>query len=93
MEERRGEAFAGTEQLTVIGRQLHAGDLAPDFRLDYLDLADLAIRTVGLADSAGMVRRLERREQPGTPALPACDAAVGNSVHRFAIQCLYLYGE
>jgi thioredoxin-dependent peroxiredoxin len=58
MEERRGEAFAGPEQLTVMGRQLHVGDPAPDFRLDYLDLADLAIRTVGLADSAGMVRLL-----------------------------------
>lgn len=58
MEERMGEAFAGTEQLTVMGMQLHAGDPAPDFRLDYLDLADQAIRTVGLADSAGMVRLL-----------------------------------
>src|SRR5437773_11223611 len=58
MEERTGEAFAGTEQLTAIGRQLHAGDLAPDFRLDYLDLADLAMHTVGLADSAGLVRLL-----------------------------------
>jgi thiol peroxidase len=58
MEERLGEAFAGTEQLIVMGKQLHAGDPAPDFRLDYLDLADLAIRTAGLADSAGMVRLL-----------------------------------
>ena len=58
MEERRGEAFAGPEQLTVMGRHLHPGDPAPDFRLDYLDLADMAIRTVGLADSAGMVRLL-----------------------------------
>jgi thiol peroxidase len=58
MEERMGEAFAGTERLTVVGRQLHTGDPAPDFRLDYLDLADLAVRTVGLADSAGMVRLL-----------------------------------
>jgi thiol peroxidase len=58
MEERIGEAFAGTEQLTVMGRQLQRGDPAPDFQLDYLDLADLAIRTVGLADSAGMVRLL-----------------------------------
>ena len=58
MEERRDEAFAGPEQLTVMGRHLHPGDPAPDFRLDYLDLADLAIRTVGLADSAGMVRLL-----------------------------------
>jgi thiol peroxidase len=58
MEERMGEVFAGTEQLTVMGRQLHAGDPAPDFRLEYLDLADLAVRTISLADSAGLVRLL-----------------------------------
>jgi thiol peroxidase len=58
MEERKGEAFAGTEQLTVIGRQLHAGDPAPDFLLDYLDLADLVVRTISLADSTEMVRLL-----------------------------------
>jgi thiol peroxidase len=58
MEERIGGAFAGAEHFTVIGRQLQRGDATPDFRLDYLDLADLAIRTVGLADSAGMVRLL-----------------------------------
>ena len=58
MKERMGEAFAGAERLTVMGRQLHVGDAVPEFRLDYLDLADLTIRTVGLADSAGMVRLL-----------------------------------
>jgi thioredoxin-dependent peroxiredoxin len=58
MEERIGEAFAGIEQLTVIGKPLHVGDSAPDFRLDYLDLTDMAVRTVGLADSAGMMRLL-----------------------------------
>src|SRR5947209_16943291 len=58
MEERIGEVFAGDEQLTVIGRHLHAGDAAPDFRLDYLDLADLVIRTISLADSTGQVRLL-----------------------------------
>ena len=58
MEERMGEAFAGTEQLTVIGRQLQAGDPAPDFRLDYFDLADLAVHTISLADSTGLVRLL-----------------------------------
>ena len=51
MEEPIGEAFAGTEQLTIVGRQLHAGDPAPDFCLDYLDLADLVVRTISLADS------------------------------------------
>jgi thioredoxin-dependent peroxiredoxin len=58
MEERRGEAFAGTEQLTVMGRQLQAGDPAPDFCLEYLDLADLAVRTISLADSTRQVRLL-----------------------------------
>ena len=58
MEKRRGEAFAENVPLTVMGKQLHVGDVAPDFRLDYLDLADGAVRTVSLADSAGMVRLL-----------------------------------
>jgi thiol peroxidase len=58
MEERIGEAFADAEQLTVMGRQLHAGEAAPNFCLDYLDLADLVVRTITLADSAGMVRLL-----------------------------------
>jgi len=58
MEERKGFAFAGTEQLTIRGRQLQRGDPAPDFRLDYLDLADLVVRTITLADAPGMVRLL-----------------------------------
>src|SRR3954449_10840927 len=58
MKERKGEAFAGTEQLTVMGRHLQAGEPAPDFCLDSLDLADLVVRTITLADSTGMVRLL-----------------------------------
>ena len=58
MEERIGEAFANAEQLTVMGKQLHAGEAAPNFCLDYLDLADLVVRTISLADSAGLVRLL-----------------------------------
>lgn len=85
MEERRGEAFAGTEQLTVMGRQLQAGDPAPNFRLEYLDLADLVVRTISLADSTGMMRLLSvvnslqrplcqlvtRRWEALCPALPS----------------------
>jgi thioredoxin-dependent peroxiredoxin len=56
--ERIGEAFAGTELLTIVGKQLHTGDPAPDFCLDYLDLVDLAIHTVGLSDSRGLIRLL-----------------------------------
>src|SRR5947209_5079939 len=56
--ERIGEAFAGTELLTIMGKQLHTGDPAPDFCLDYLDLVDLAIHTVGLSDSRGLIRLL-----------------------------------
>ena len=58
MEERIGEAFAGTEQFTIMGKHLQVGDPAPDFCLDYLDLADLAVRTISLADSSGLVRLL-----------------------------------
>jgi thioredoxin-dependent peroxiredoxin len=58
MEERIGEAYAGAEQLTVMGKQLHAGEPAPNFCLDYLDLADQEVRTISLADSRGMVRLL-----------------------------------
>ena len=58
MEERVGEAFAGSEHFTVIGRQLQVGDPAPDFCLDFLDLADLIVRTISLADSTGLVRLL-----------------------------------
>lgn len=58
MEEPMDEAFAGTEQLTVIGRRLHPGCTAPDYCLNYLDLVDRAVHTVRLSDSAGMVRLL-----------------------------------
>ncbi len=58
MDERLGEAFAGTEQLTVVGTSRQPGEAAPDFCLDYLDLADRTVHTVGLADSAEMVRLL-----------------------------------
>ena len=58
MEERMGEAFAGSEHLTVIGRRLHPGGTAPDFCLNYLDLVDMAVHTVRLSDLAGMVRLL-----------------------------------
>ncbi len=58
MDERREEAGAFDEPLTVKGRQMQAGDPAPDFRLDYLDLADLVVRTICLADSSGQVRLL-----------------------------------
>jgi thioredoxin-dependent peroxiredoxin len=67
MEEHKGFAFAGTEQLTLIGRHLHAGERAPNFCLDYLDLADMAVRTVGLAHSAGTVRLLNVINSLGHP--------------------------
>jgi hypothetical protein len=49
MDERGGEVFAGDVQLTVIGKQLHVGDLAPDFCLEYLDLVDQRVRAISLA--------------------------------------------
>jgi thiol peroxidase len=67
MEERKSEAFAGTEQLTIRGRQLQRGDPAPNFRLDYLDLADLVVRTTTLADAPGLVRLLSVVNSLGRP--------------------------
>ncbi|MEZ4866431.1 MAG: redoxin domain-containing protein [Caldilineaceae bacterium] len=58
MAEHKGLAFVGAQRLTVSGRRLHPGEAAPDFTLEYLDLADLAIRMVDLADSTGMIRML-----------------------------------
>ena len=58
MDEREDKVFVGDEHLTAVGRTLQAGDAAPDFHLDYLDLVDGTIHSVGLADSAGMVRLL-----------------------------------
>ncbi len=58
MEERKGEAFADDVRLSVMGKQLQAGDPAPDFRLEYLDLVDQEVRTILLADSRGLVRLL-----------------------------------
>ncbi len=58
MDEHMEEVAAGHEPFAGKGRQLHAGDPAPDFRLDYLDLADLVVRTICLADSTGLVRLL-----------------------------------
>jgi thioredoxin-dependent peroxiredoxin len=58
MEERVGEASAVNKRITVIGRRLRPGEAAPDFSLDYLDLVDMLVRTVSLADSVGMVRLL-----------------------------------
>ncbi len=58
MEERMGNAFAGSERLTVIGKRLYPGGTAPDFCLNYLDLVDMAVHTVRLSDLTGMVRLL-----------------------------------
>jgi len=65
MEERTGEAFELGEQLTVVGKQLHPGDVAPDFALDSFD--GEAIQTVRLADSAGSVRLLNVVNSLDTP--------------------------
>ena len=55
-QERRGEAFEGDIQLTVIGPRLKAGDAAPDFSLDALAPGEGVPREVTLAGGAGRVR-------------------------------------
>jgi thiol peroxidase len=66
-EERVGEAFELGEQLTVVGRQLHLGETAPDFALEHLDPAGGTISVVRLADSAGTVRLLNVINSIDTP--------------------------
>jgi len=54
--ERHGEAFELGEQLTVIGRKLEPGEMAPDFVLETFDTTTGALRSVSLAETAGKVR-------------------------------------
>lgn len=65
--ERTGEAFELGEQLTVVGRRLAVGDVAPDFALEQFDPDAQAIRQVTLADSAGKVRLLNVVNSVDTP--------------------------
>lgn len=67
MEERRGEAYELGESLTVVGRKLRPGDLAPDFILDHFAPAESAIRQVRLSDSTGQVRLLNVVNSLDTP--------------------------
>ena len=63
MEERMGDAFAGSEHLTVIGRRLHPGVIALDFCLNYLDLVDrewhLCKRSVAVIDRTDRIVYVE----------------------------------
>jgi thiol peroxidase len=68
IDERVGEAYEFEEQLTVVGRKLHPGELAPDFTLDHYD--GETVRSVTLADSDGYVRLLNVVNSLDTPV---CD--------------------
>lgn len=65
--ERTGEAFELGEQLTIVGRKLGVGDVAPDFALEHFDPDTQAIGQVRLADSAGKVRLLNVVNSVDTP--------------------------
>jgi thioredoxin-dependent peroxiredoxin len=65
--ERRGEAFEGDIQLTVIGERLEPGNAAPDFSLDVLNPGDAVPHPVTLADGAGRVRLLHVVNSLDTP--------------------------
>lgn len=65
--ERQGEAYELGEQLTVIGRKLEPGEMAPDFELETFDADSGAIRSVRLADTAGKVRLLNVVNSLDTP--------------------------
>ncbi len=67
MHERTDEAFELGERLTVVGKKLLPGEVAPDFLLDCLDGCDSSIRQIRLADSAGTVRLLNVVNSLDTP--------------------------
>jgi thiol peroxidase len=58
MHERTDEAFEQGERLTIVGKKLLPGEVAPDFLLDYLEGSDAGIHRMRLADSAKAVRLL-----------------------------------
>jgi thiol peroxidase len=65
--ERVGEAFELDERLTILGRQLRAGDPAPDFALESIDPETEAMRVVHLHDTSGRVRLLNVVNSVDTP--------------------------
>jgi thiol peroxidase len=69
-QERPGAAHELGEQLTIVGRALHVGEVAPDFALETLDTVSGAVRVVRLSDSAGRVRVLNVVNSLDTPV---CD--------------------
>lgn len=69
VEVRDGAATDAGQPLTVVGRRLEPGDVAPDFELDCLD--DAGFRTVRLSDTTGFVRVLNVVNSLDTPV---CDA-------------------
>lgn len=71
MYERTEEAFELGERLTVVGKRLLPGEIAPDFLLDYFDRRDSSIRQARLADSAGTVRLLSVVNSLDTPVCQA----------------------
>ena len=71
MHERTDEAFELGERLTVVGKKLLPGEVAPDFLLDYLERSDANVRKVRLADSTGKVRLLNVVNSLDTPVCQA----------------------
>lgn len=65
--ERPGAACELGERLTVIGRMLQPGELAPDFTLETFDAAAGATREIRLSESAGNVRVLNVVNSLDTP--------------------------
>jgi thiol peroxidase len=65
--ERHGEAFELDQKLTVFGRKLAIGELAPDFTLEQFDPVTGTIHSVSLSDTAGAVRMLNVVNSLDTP--------------------------
>ena len=73
--ERSGEAFEGDERLTVLGRRLAPGEIAPPFELDMFEPSTGAVVRQQLSETAGRRRLLNAVNSLDTPV---CARRVGS---------------
>ena len=76
MEERVGEAFAQGEHLTVIGRKLQPGEIAPDFFRRF-SRHENALADRGIQSRFGHFRRLASTRGRGAGSGPGVVARAG----------------
>ena len=93
MEERMGEAFASNAQPASSADACTQEELLPDFCLNYLALVDMAVHTVRLSNSAGMVRLLSVVNSLERPVCQVVTRRMGSALFIVAIGCVHLHRQ